>query len=345
MRLSIAVLALCVAHCVHSQGLLGSIIGTPGRIVNGATDILGGIFGGQPTNICDRDVTQDYKKAMTDFNHKLYTHIASRSGNHFVFSPYSIWLSLSALAEGADDSVQSEIFTSLNLPQARCLRMRFFDIAVNVEQSGRDVNFRRRRSLILDDSLKVNRAWGQQALSSGLINYAYAPIKNEPKATSQRVRKFLKTRSDIVIRGNSVVLDSLDYEGLWTTAFSEATTQVQPFYDELGQRIGTVDMMHMQKKVRLAHVPFLSSKVVELPVGAGGRYTMLIAVGTGNSVLKNAIDIFMGSILEIFSLLQVSLFPVDVAIPKFAVSSEFNVRPALEDFGIRSFWRDPLATT
>lgn len=344
MRLSIAVLALCITHGVHSQGFFDSIISAPGKVLEGATDILGDIFGGKTTDPCDRDVTQDYRKAVTDFSNKLYTHIAARSGNHFVFSPNSIWLSLSALAEGADPKVQSQIFTSLNLPQEKCIRTKFTSLAANVEKSGKDVIFRRRRGLMVDENVKVNRAWNQQMQVTKLLDYTFAPIKTDHKATTKRVRQFLSTRSNILIKGNSILLDSLDYEGLWTTAFPEATIQSQPFFDELGQKIGTVEMMHMQKKVRLAHVPFLGAKVVELPVGEGGRYTMLIAVGTGNNFLKNAIEIFMGSILEIFSLLQISLVPLDVAVPRFVVSSEFNVRPALEEIGIRSFWRDPAAT-
>lgn len=337
-------LALCLAHSVLSQEIFDNILQTPGKVVDGATSLLGGLFGSNTADPCARDVFEDYRKAISNFGHKLYTHIAARSDHHFVFSPYTIWLSLSALAEGAEPSVQSQIFTSLNLPQERCVRKQFYDIAVNVEQPGRDISLLRRRILVLDESVEVYPSWGNVVQSTGLLNFAYAPIKKDPEMTSQLVHNFMATRSNIVLRGNSVLLDALEYQGLWTTAFPEAKTQSQPFFNELGQKIGSVDMMHVQKKVRLAEVPFLSAKVLELPVGVNGRYTMLIAVGTGNSILKNAIDIFMGSILEIFSLLKMSLFPLDVAIPKFVVSSEFDVRPALEDIGIRSFWRDPLAT-
>ncbi|KAJ8708622.1 hypothetical protein PYW08_010004 [Mythimna loreyi] len=344
MKLSITVLTLCIAHNVHSQGILGDIIQAPGKLVNGATGLLDGIFGGKTTDQCAQDVTEAYRKAVAAFYHKLYTNIAARHDNHFVFSPYTIWLSLSALAEGADPSVQSQIFASLNLPQVQCIRKKFYDIALNVERPGRDVSLRRRRTLLLDESLKVFPSWGRLAQSTGLLNFDFAPIKKNPKATSRKVSSFLSTRSRISLKGNSALLDSLDYQGLWTTAFPDADIQSQPFFNELGQKIGTVDMMHIKMKVRLAHVPFMSAKVVELPVGVDGRYTMLIAVGTGNDILKNAIQIFMGSIMEIFSLLQMSLFPLDVAIPRFAVSSAFDARPALEDSGIRWFWRDPAAT-
>ncbi|KAJ8708283.1 hypothetical protein PYW07_010408 [Mythimna separata] len=344
MRLPIAVLALCIAHSVHSQGIIDSIIRAPDDILNGATSVFNGIFGGKTTDQCAQDVTENYRKAIIAFNHKLYINIAAHSDDHFVFSPSAIWLSLSALAEGADPAVQSQVFTSLNLPLQQCIREKFYDKALNVERPGRDVSLRRQRTLLLDQSLKVNPSWSKMAQSTGLLNYAFAPIKTNRKATSRRVRKFLSTRSHIHLKGNSVLLDSLDYQGLWTTAFPDADIQSQPFFNELGQKIGTVDMMHVQMKVRLAQVPFMSAKVVELPVGVDGRYTMLIAVGTGNDIIKNAIQIFMGSIMEIFSLLQMSLFPLDVAIPRFAITSEFDARPALEDFGIRSFWRDPAAT-
>uniref|UniRef100_A0A2A4J2N1 Serpin domain-containing protein n=1 Tax=Heliothis virescens TaxID=7102 RepID=A0A2A4J2N1_HELVI len=344
MRLSIVILALCIAHGAYSQGIFGNLIRAPGQIANGAGNILHGIFGGKSEDPCSKNVIEEYKKSVTTFHNKLYTNIASRSDNHFVFSPYSVWLSLSALAEGSDASVKNQIFSSLNMPQQWCRRKKFYDIALNVEPEGRDVTLKRRRSLILDQDVKVLSSWGRLMRSTGLLSYSYAPIKSNPKETSKKVRNFIGTRSNIVLKGNSVLLDSLDYKGLWTTSFPEAGIRSQPFFNELGQKIGTVQMMHMKKKVRLAHAPFMGAKVLELPVGANGRYTMLIAVGTGNGILKNAIAIFMGSIMEIFSLLQMSLFPLDVAVPMFELSSEYDLRPALEDTGIHQFWRNPEAT-
>lgn len=343
MKWPVAILILCIGHGVHSQGLFKALTRVPGNIADGASHILGGIFGSK-TDPCARDVVQEYRKSIDDFSNKLYTHVAARSNNHFVFSPYTIWLSLSALVEGADPTVQTQLFTSLDLPKERCIRNKFYDIALNVETPGRDVSLARRRTLVLDDGIKVNPSWERLMRSTGHLNIGYAPIKRDPTKTSRMLRQFLAARSNISVKGNSILLDTLDYNGLWTTAFDGASIQRQPFFNDLGQQIGTVDMMRMKKKVRLAQVPFMSAKVLELPVGTQGRYTMLIAVGTGNNIIKNAIDIFMGSIMEIFSLLQMSLFPLDIAIPKFAVSSEFNARPALEEIGIRGIWRDPAAT-
>ncbi|XP_075986118.1 iripin-3-like [Anticarsia gemmatalis] len=331
MRLPVVVIALCIAHGVYSQNILG--------------DLFGNVFGGGKTDPCSKDVTDNYRKAQNDFYKALYAKVAARSDNHFVFSPFTIWLSLSALAEGADPSIQNELFTSLSLPREKCIRNNYYDIALHIEGPGRDVSLDRRRSLILDEGLMVNPTWAKFVKDSGLLDVAFAPIKANPDATSQRLKQFLATRSNIVLRGNSVLLDSLDYHGLWTTAFADSSIYRAPFFNDMGQQIGTVDMMKIKKRVRLAHVPFMSTKVVELPVGADGRYTMLIAVSTGNNILKNAINMFLGSIFEIFSALQLSVVPVEITIPRFAMSSEFDVKPALEDVGITQFWRDPAATS
>ncbi|XP_022837522.1 serpin B5-like [Spodoptera litura] len=346
MRLSLLLLAVCIARGVHSLGILDDIIGVPGKLVDQAGGLLNGFLGGNNgnRNICNRNVYQDYSKAVTSFQHKLYTSVAARGNDHFVFSPHTIWLSLSALAEGADLSVQRQIFASLHLPEENCIRKKFYEIAVNVEKSGRDVIFDRRRILLLDEDLKVNPSWGQTVKALGLLKAGFASIKNNPRQTVQRVRKFIGTQANIPLSGNSVILDALEYQGLWTTAFPEADIQRQPFYDERGLIIGNVDMMHIRKRVRLAQAPVLGAKVVELPVGVDGRYTMLIAVGIGNNVLRNSMSTFMGSILEVFSLLQMSLVPLEVAVPRFSISSEFDIRAALEDLGLKSFWRDPLAT-
>lgn len=337
MKFPVVILMLCVAHGIQGEGLLGSLVG-------GAADIIGNIIGTGHDDPCSRNVIEDYREAQSHFFKTLYAKIAARSGNHFVFSPLTIWRSLSALAEGAEPAVQSQIFTSLFLPQQQCIRNKFYEIALHVEESGKDVSFERGRCLVIDEFLEFNPAWSKYVTNYGLLPVVRAPIKSRPEATSELLKKFLQTRLDIQLKGNSFLVDRLDYEGLWTTAFDDAKTYRAPFYDDSGLEIGTVDMMKAKKHVRLAHVPFMNTKVLELPVGFKGRYTMLIAVGTGNNVLENAFELFLGSIFKVLSLLQMSLVPVEIEVPKFTMSYEFYVRTVLEDVGIDRFWSDPAAT-
>ncbi|CAB3226157.1 unnamed protein product [Arctia plantaginis] len=337
MKFLVVIVTLCVAHGIHGQGLIGSLVG-------GATNVIGNILGGGRNDPCSRNVIEDYREAQSHFFKTLYAKVAARSDNHFVFSPITIWLSLSALAEGAEPIVQSQVLTSLSLPQEKCIRNKFYEIALRVEESGRDVSFERRRCLVIDEFLEVNPTWSKYVTNYGLLAVVAAPIKSSPEATSERLKKFLETRFDINFKGNSILIDRLDYEGLWSTAFDDSNTYKAPFYNDLGVQIGTVDMMKAKKYVRVAHVPFMHTKVLELPVGFKGRYTMLIVVGTGNNILKNAFELFLGSIFKVLSLLQMSLVPVEIEVPKFTMSSEFDVRIALEEMGIDGFWNDPAAT-
>lgn len=339
-----AVAALCIAHEVRSQGLLGGLVSGIGHTVN---DILGGGGSdgqGDNNDVCSQDAYGPYQKAQNDFYKRLYARVAAHSDNHFVFSPYTIWLSLAALAEGSDPSVQPKEFHDLYLPEEKCVRNKFYDIALHVGSSGRGISLRRRRSLIVDENLVVNPTWAQYVKNSGLLDVAVAPIKSNPKETSKRLKDYLGSRANIMVTGNSILLDSLDYQGLWATAFPKARIYRAPFYNDMGQQIGSVDMMRIKKRARLAHVPFSNTKILELPVGDEGRYSMLIAVGTGNNVITNALESFLGSFLDIFSLLELSVVPIEIAIPRFAMSSEFDVRPALHEVGIDWYWKDPAAT-
>ncbi|XP_026730679.1 serine protease inhibitor 77Ba-like [Trichoplusia ni] len=350
MRLTIVVVALCLAHA-YGDDIVGEIAKAPEELVHGAVDLVDGFFGGgkKYRNPCTRDISKDYKRSINKFYNRLYNQVAARNDYHFVFSPISVWLSLSALAEGADPPLQSQLFNALHLPKEACARDRYYKIALSVERTGHDVTFIRRRSLFLDESLKINPEWERNTHRNSeglrLLNFNPAPIKGNPEAASKIMSDFLATPTNLAVTGNSIILDYLEYQGLWEYAFSEASIHLHPFFDEAHNVLGQVEMMRMKKRVRLAHVPFMKAKVLELPVGEHGRYTMLFASGTENCVIKDAVNIFMSSIMDIFPLLTMSLVPIDIAIPRFCLTSEFNLRGPLEDIGIREYWMDPLATS
>lgn len=224
------------------------------------------------------------------------------------------------------------------------MRYKCYDISKHVLNTGRGIDLESQQMLLVDEKIQVNNTWAKYVMDSILLNVDVAPIKLDPQETTRRLKELFGSQANINVKGNSALIDALDYKGVWTTAFSEASNYQAPFYNDLGQQIGTVEMMKIKKRVRMALIPFTSTKVLELPVGNNGQYSMLIAVGSGSSVVKNALDSFLGIVFDIFSMLTMSVVPIEISIPKFSLSSAFDATPALHDIGIDWYWKDPAAT-
>lgn len=312
----------CIFNSISAHRILSTILSRVDNRLNNAV----------PSDPCSGDHRRDFENALTAFSTDLFKRAATISGNHFVISPHSIWLSLAVIAEGADKTIQSEYFRVLNLPKEFCVRKEYYRSALDLETSGSDVKLLRKRVMIFGNDLQLNAKWVDFVRSMKLLELT----------TAAKNASLSKTNSHT---GKSLLLDTLDYEGLWTTAFPEADIKRSPFYDDDGKHIGDIELMRIKMKVRMAHLPISKVKVLELPVGKNGTYTMLITMGLGNVKVSRLLELYQSSfIVQILNKLIMSIIPIDIAIPKFTVHTKYDARKILEDIGLKSIWFDPAAT-
>ncbi|XP_037975989.2 plasminogen activator inhibitor 2, macrophage-like [Plutella xylostella] len=324
MRLLVVLSCLVLA----ARAQIGS--GLAGLAGGGFQGIANAVTSSFNKNDCSRDVTEDFRRVLYDFSTRLYKQVAKRSDDHFALTQYSVWLSLAGIAEALEGPKQQALLTALGLPEAKCLRQKYYSIASGLEQEGEDVTLLRRRYLMVQPDATLPAEWKKQ--TAGLLQ----TCSSEPsEAAFQMLRLSAKPKPATALLG-----DSLDYAALWTTAFPSASIKRnQPFYDDNGKQIGTVDMMTTKRRVKLAHLPILNAKVLELPVGKDGRYSMLMLINLGPFPIRNTIEIFMNTIIvDIMKFMQESLVPLEVSIPMFSLTSEFGLREALEAVGVRDIW-------
>ncbi|XP_063834038.1 uncharacterized protein LOC135083230 [Ostrinia nubilalis] len=342
--MEVRTILLIAAMCGQSHQITG--FGFLDKLTGAAQGIAGGILpGSQDSYSCSRDVRKDFQTAAYDFTLRMYNSVGYYNKDHFVISPLSMWLSLAAVAEGADGLYQQQLLTALNLPEERCLREKYYQIALSREQPGNDIKFMRKRLMVLDQGLRLNTTWSQYVESMHLLDTSRAPIRGNLQAVAMQLRDFLGTTSFPNLNGNSALVDALDYEGLWTTAFPEARIEREPFYNEEGQKIGMVDYMKINTHVKLAHLPVVDAKVLVLPVGHNGRYRIMIAVGMTKRGMRSMIEKLMSSVIsEVLSVLQESLVPLEVAIPRFNFNFEYEASGMLDEIGVGSLFKNPEAT-
>lgn len=302
---------------------------------------LSGLFFG-----CSKDVTSDYHHSLQDFSTRFLKEVA-KNGNHFVISQYSVWLALAAIAEGSNGDIQNNLFKALNLPLDWCFREKYYDIATGLESPGlpEDVHLLRKRLLVLNDGLKLNNTWRDIVGASGLVNTKMMNLKDAN--TIDDLENLIAAKlDDVNITGNSLILDSLDYKGLWTTEFENISIEHDAnFFNDEGVKIGTVDLLKIKKRVKLAHLPILNAKLLELPVGNNGRYRMLFILNNRKKSIRRMIEHFPSSlIVDSFPLLLESVVPLEVAIPRFLMTSELDLKKVIADVGLGAVWNENGAT-
>lgn len=310
----------------------------------GFWDNLANIFGIREKNTCDRDATPILRDALNTFSVRLSQRAAYYSNNgNFVISPYTVWLSLASIAEYTEKSLQLELFTALSLPEERCIRDKMYQIALNIEiPDRRDVSFQRRRAFAIDEQLRINEEW--LSFSQQYKTLENLPVRYDEENFASILRS-MGIPSPLKFYGHSILLDRLYYQGSWTNAFSDGTIDQAPFYNEMGQAVGITEYMKMKSRVRLAHIPIINAKVLELPMGSDGQYTMLLTMGVNNNAIKGILELLRSSIiLEIISALTLSLVPIEVAVPRFFMTNGYNAKPMLEDMGFAKLFADPSAT-
>ncbi|KAJ8706360.1 hypothetical protein PYW08_010986 [Mythimna loreyi] len=294
----------------------------------------------------NQDLITEYRSSNYHFILPLYKSLAVRSNLNFVFSPTSIWIILAAIAEGADPLTQQKLFQLLRLPNDQCLRQGFYQLATTRAYPSNDVNIKSTRILLLDDGVTVNPTWYDLVTRNSLLEVVKAPIRYNPIATANEIKRIMSSHLPrLNLSGNSVLLDTMDYNGLWSTAFADAVIERAPFYNLQGETIGAVDLMRVQRRARMTYDDRLKAKIIELPVGSDQRYRMLFAIIIGNNDLPSLVGAVNGDLVfEIIGNLRPSLVPIDVAIPRMVVSSEIDLRVILEDFAVKELWTDPAVT-
>lgn len=306
---------------------------------------LDGTHISEPCNLYE-DVSENFRKDLYNITLVTYQALARRSDLNYVYSPLSIWLTLAGLAEGADYHTQQQLFNFLKLSPDACSRQKYYRQATSRIIQSDDISIINNRILLIDAGVKPNPTWYDLVLKNNLLEVLSAPLRSNPILTAIEVKQLTNIHNTgLDLSGNSIVLDTVDYNALWTTEFEHARIERAPFFSQTGQHTGYVDLMRMKKRARLAHVKSVNAKALELPVGKDERYKMVFVIFLETPNVHHKLNILDTSVAyEMFEMFKTSYVPIEVAIPRVLITSEVDVKSMLEEFGITSLWNDPVAT-
>nr|UXX34485.1 serine protease inhibitor 2 [Mythimna separata] len=222
------------------------------------------------------------KRPAYEFSLRMLQKVSQETDSHFVYSPISTWLQLSALAEGADGRTFKEIWKVTKHHRNRCFKRQLGEI---LNKLGKDLkNECKRKSVIAMDKLMAVRKYYVRQIEKLYGIKALLLDFNEPEKSARKVNQVTKDGTDGLVDNivyyddflSTVLLmsDANYFKSEWKTPFNSAS-EIQPFYSRKGIKIGEVSMMNLVGSFNIVEFPHIGATVLEIPC-ASRRITMLV---------------------------------------------------------------------
>jgi len=278
----------------------------------------------------------------TTFALDLYRALREEEGNLF-FSPYSISVALAMTYSGARCETETQMENTLRftLPQS----------VLHPAFHGLDTNLMQRASGIEGVSLSIaNALWGQigypflSDYRDTLAESYDAPLRptdfvNAPEearteindwvseATVGKIEDLMKPGS-ITPLTRLVLANAITFKGTWKLQFDEAYTTDAPFYRLDGSQV-TVPMMRMQARFR--YTEGKDFQAIELPY-SGDALSMVILLPREGMFEAFEADLSIERLDAILA--QLGSEKVQLAMPRFVLTSEFSLADTLARLGM-----------
>ncbi|XP_030032247.2 serine protease inhibitor 77Ba [Manduca sexta] len=304
---------------------------------------------------CNQNTARGFmRRALYEFTTDLVARINQETESHFVASGLSSWTLLSAMSFGAGYETLSELQRVLRLHPHKCFNNKFFEILQN--SANNDTTIMERSSTVyVNDKLAVHDKFKNSVEGAGLcevkninlddVTQAAAIINDYVREATHEAIDEIVTAGDLD-RVRMVMIDALYFRGAWKIPFPYDDTENSAFYNHLGHQIGDVNLMFVSGSFHVISLDQIRAKVLELPYGNDGRYSMLLFLPYPDVSISNVIDslkkINLASIYLLFE--EYGQQTVHVQIPRFKITSDINnLKELLMDMGLRALFDSSLA--
>lgn len=297
-----------------------------------------------------------FRRSVYEFSVDLLRRIAEDNEGHFVASTLSPWTLISAVSLGATEDTLAQIKQVLKHHPHKCFNNKYLEIAKQIASSSEGATLERSSNLFMDDTMELNDAFRNKLIKTGVCDitplsfedftFAAGLINNYVKEATHGIIDEIITPNDL--EGVYLIMvDALYFKGIWSKPFSAEDTEISPFYDAHKNPIGQVNLMFVNSQFNCTVIDAIEAKVLELPYGENGRFSMLVFLPNDNVPLLNVIGslkkISLGSIFGKFRR-EGGPKNVLVQLPRFKITSDLdNLKELLIDMGLRDMFDSALA--
>ncbi|XP_035897817.1 serine protease inhibitor 77Ba isoform X2 [Anopheles stephensi] len=270
---------------------------------------------------------------------------------NIIVSPFSAWNLLTLITEGASGRTLDELLVALDVRQQEQIRNFYKPFVQSLSRLDRDVQLASAQYVITDENRPVSKDFETN------LDTFYSPTVLQPMNFADRNQTYERVNQLVYDATNGqipkaielsdleearlIMLSVLFFQGQWTIPFNRSFTTNVPFYDENEQPIGMVQMMFQRGIFPFAGYKELDAQILELPYGANRMLSMLLIMPRKGVPLVEVIRKLSGyGVDRVFEELDRSLVDfdddeVEVHLPKFEFSSDYNLIPILNQMGIR----------
>lgn len=305
----------------------------------------------QRYNCSEKSALQLLKRPAYEFSIKILDRVTQNNDAHFVFSPLSAWLQLSALAEGAKGRTFRELWSVTKQTRNKCYKSKLSRI-IRKQSKYLSAEYRRRSVIVIDKFMgakkrfikDVQQLYGVKVL---LKNF------DQLQKSAEEVNNFVAKGTDGII-SNAVYIDDFNktymllsdnvvFKSAWKFPFDTARTQVEPFKSFGGALLGNVNMMGYTGYLNIAEMSIINARVLEIPCLY--NFSMLVLLPLKRSSIYDTFYYLnrttLMSVFNAFKMEGEKL--VNVKLPRFRINSTVdNLAELLYDMNVKRIF-DPNA--
>ncbi|XP_017842139.1 serine protease inhibitor 77Ba [Drosophila busckii] len=278
----------------------------------------------------------------------------AKANRDFMISPFSVWSLLLLLYEGSAGQTYEQLRQALriNVPDEDLRAVyRIWSTYLNVSTS--TIEVASLQALYVDITSHVKSSYREVAKSYNVQPMEVDFYKKETvveinEATNRSTRGLIPyTVLPQDIYGSKMfMLTSLFFKGQWKFPFNETATRLEPFYDENGAVITQIPMMAQEGNFAYAtNIEGLDGYLLELPYGTQDRLSMIVVLPKRgfklNDIANNLKELGLTPIIERLNKFKREApedNEVEVIMPKFTTTTDFNLVKLLNNMGIRDLF-------
>lgn len=305
---------------------------------------LAGLVNSQDFNIGD---------SVNAFGLNLLRETANQAGDslNVALSTYTVWTLMTIISEGSMDNTARQLESTLRIPQNKAsLRASFQNYSKTLLKQTDGVRLDLNTAIFTNKDFPVKKSF--QAVSEQAYNVLVNPMnfknsgqastlinKYVAQATKNRITTFVNAGD--VMNAQVFLTSILFFKGQWKMPFNTTATHRDTFYDDKNMKIGEVDMMFQVGPFPYTRLETIKSYAVELPYGFDRKMSMIVLLPFKGESITGVLNLLsqvpFSSIVQTLEESEIEFVGEDVHVylPKFKISSDFNLNIVLSKIGIK----------
>ncbi|XP_023034535.2 serine protease inhibitor 77Ba-like isoform X1 [Drosophila willistoni] len=305
-----------------------------------------------------RNISQGAQQFALDLLQRISEGV-ERDNADFMISPFSVWSLLILLYEGADGSTYQQLRQALRInvddEQLRAVYQvwsQYLNVKTStIEVASLQAVYTDSHSPLKSSYRDVVKNYNVQPIEVDFYSRQSVIQINEDTNRSTRGLIPYTVLPQDVVGAKMFLLSSLFFKGQWKLPFNQSATRTEPFYNENGEVVTQIPMMVQEADFAyITKIEGLDGYVLELPYGKEDRLSMIVILPKRgfklHDIANNLKNMGLSPIVQRLEAFKRSASEdnlVEVVMPKFTTTTDFNMTNVLNQMGIRDLFDEDRA--